>query len=325
MPQTHALAADAGPDFTAKDDGFHFDVMGDRWWMTETAWFSFCAPERKLGGWLYSMFRPNIGVNAGGVWVWDDGAHIPWETRYYRNYTAMPLPEGDLTDTTLRTGVKIKVLEPLTRYHLGFEDEDGRLSIDLEYEAVMAPRALRKPNSSFKNLAHFDQFMRARGHIVLDGERIDIDCHSMRDRSWGPRPEHRPGKSAYVSGIASPDDCFLCTTKWNDPTGGLAYGFQTLDGELGDIVEGRRIVERSAEHGYVAKIVIEAKDHLGREMVAEGERLSSITINRHSFIDSNALIAWTINGKPGHGEDQDMWPVHDWADFRRRVRAGGAE
>ena len=51
------------PVFTAADDGFHFAGMGDRWWMTETSWFSFCHPERKLGGWLYTMARPNIGTS----------------------------------------------------------------------------------------------------------------------------------------------------------------------------------------------------------------------------------------------------------------------
>ncbi|MFD2579802.1 hypothetical protein ACFSTD_17085 [Novosphingobium colocasiae] len=49
-------------------------------------------------------------------------------------------------------------------------------------------------------------------------------------------------------------------------------------------------------------------------------RRSGIIINRHSFIDSNGLIEWTINGHVGHGEDQDMWPVHDWSAFRRGAR-----
>ena len=64
--------------FTAADDGFHFQRMTDRWWETETCWFAFCAPERKIGGWIYTMVRPNIGTVAGGAWVWDDGAHLPW-------------------------------------------------------------------------------------------------------------------------------------------------------------------------------------------------------------------------------------------------------
>jgi hypothetical protein len=307
-------------DFSERDDRFHFDVMSDRWWETETAWFAFCCPERKLGGWLYSMFRPNIGTVAGGAWIWDDTAHLPWEVPYSANYTALRIPrDQDLDDIALPTGVTIKALEPLKRYRLGFKDED-RLTLDLTYEAIMEPRALHKSESSFKNLAHFDQFGRVTGHIVLHGESIAIDCYAIRDRSWGPRPEHRPGKSAYVTGIASPEDAFLAVTKWNDETDPIAYGFMIRDGKIGDLVSGRRIVERHPATGFVTRITIEGSDEHGRELHAEGRRLSGITINRHSFIDHNGLIAWTINGKVGHGEDQDMWPVHRWSAFRRQAR-----
>ena len=70
-----------------------------------------------------------------------------------------------------------------------------------------------------------------------------------------------------------------------------------------------RIVERDTAHGWVKRITIEGRDERGRELFAVGERLSGIVINRHSFIDGNGLIVWTINGKNGHGEDQDMWPI----------------
>ena len=308
--------------FTAADDGFHFQRMTDRWWETETCWFAFCAPERKIGGWIYTMVRPNIGTVAGGAWVWDDGAHLPWEVLYSRNYTAMRLPrDQDLTDITLPTGTSIKMLEPLHRYKLGFEDA-AIIRLDLEWEAVMPPRALRKGESSFKTLSHFDQFGHVTGTMILHGETIAIDCLAIRDRSWGGRPEHRPGKSAYVTGIASKDDAFLAVTKWNDPADPVAYGFMIKDGVTGDLVSGRRIVERDPAQGWVTRLTIEAKDEFGRDLHAVGERQSGIIINRHSFIDSNGLIAWTINGKPGHGEDQDMWPVDRWSAFRRAARGG---
>jgi hypothetical protein len=307
-------------DFSARDDSFHFAGMSESWWETETAWFSFCSPERKLGGWLYSMFRPNIGTVAGGAWIWDGSAHLPWEVPYSANYTALRIPKGqDLTDISLPTGVTIKALEPLKRYRLGYKDEE-RLSLDLIYEATMEARALRKGESSFKNLNHFDQFGRVTGEVVLHGERIAIDSISMRDRSWGPRPEHRPGKSAYVTGAASADDAFLAVTKWNDDTNPIAYGFMIRDGKIGDLVSGRRIVERDPAQGWVTHITIEGRDEFGRDLLAVGERLSGIIINRHSFIDSNGLIAWSINGKNGHGEDQDMWPVYHWSAFRREAR-----
>ena len=308
--------------FTAKDDSFHFDQMSDRWWETETAWFAFCKPERKLGGWLYNMARPNIGTIAGGCWIWDDTASVPWEVPYSANYTALRLPrDQDLADIVFPTGASIKTLEPLKRYKLGFKDE-ARLTLDLEFNAVMPARPLRKADSSFKHLNHFDQFGHVTGEIVLHGEHLPIDCYAIRDRSWGPRPEHRPGKSAYVTGIASPNDAFLAVTKWNDDTNPIAYGFSIRDGKIGDLVSGRRIVERDPDNGWVTHITIEAKDEFGRDLYAVGKRISGIIINRHSFIDSNGLIEWSINGKAGHGEDQDMWPMYRWSAFRRDVRKG---
>ena len=310
----------ASSPFTEADDRFHVDRLSDRWWETETAWFSFCHPERRLGGWLYSMFRPNISTVAGGAWIWDDTAHLPWEALYSTNYTALRLPkDADLTDIKLPTGVAIKRLAPLQTYQLGYQDE-GRLQLDLGFEAVMAPRALRRAGSVFHHASHFDQFGRVTGEIILHGERIAIDCLAMRDRSWGPRAEHRPTKNAYVTGIASPRDAFLAVTRWEAGLERIAYGFMIRDGTIADLVSGTRTVVRDPREGWVGAITIEARDELGRELHATGQRLSSIVINRHSFIDSNGLIAWTINGHAGHGEDQDMWPVHDWAAMRRRAR-----
>lgn len=310
-------------EITAADDNFHFAQMGDRWWMTETAWFSFCVPERKMGGWFYNMIRPNIGTVSGGAWVWDDSATLPWEVPYSSNLTVMPLQEdADLNDITLRNGVSLKTLEPLKVYRIGYEDGD-LLKADLCFEAVMPPRPLRKPGSAFGDLTHFDQFGRVTGKLHLHGEEIAVDCLAMRDRSWGPRPEHRPRKSAYVSGIASPDDCFLFVTKANELSEQLAYGFMIKDGEIGDLVEGTRRVERDPETGFVERILIEGVDEYGRKLKAEGKRLSGITLIRHSFIDHNGLMEWSINGKTGHGEDQDMWPVHDWSQYRRETGRAG--
>lgn len=45
MMDAHAPQA-VGPD----DDAFHFGSMSNRWWETETCWFSFHEPRRALGG-----------------------------------------------------------------------------------------------------------------------------------------------------------------------------------------------------------------------------------------------------------------------------------
>lgn len=299
------------------DDGFHFAEMGDRWWATETSWFAFHNAERKLGGWIYLMVRPNIGTVAGGAWVWDSSAHLPWEVLYSANYTSLRLdPPKDLRDATFATGVSIKVLEPLSRYKLGYVDGE-RLRIDLEFQAVMPPMSLHSGESAFGGLGHFDQAGRIVGHLMLHGERIEIDSFSMRDRSWGPRPEHRPKRGTYVTGMADARNGFLAMSSPHEPGEPVKHGFLLRDGVAAPLVSGSRQATYGGAHGYMQQIVVRGTDSMGRSFEAVGEAENRIVLNRHTFIDVNSLVQWTLDGQPAWGEDQDLWPVHEWAQTRR--------
>jgi hypothetical protein len=307
--------------FTAEDDHFHFAEMGDDWWATETAWFSFHHPERRLGGWFYTMARPNIGTVAGGAWIWDEGAHLPWEALYSANYTALELPpDTDLADCKLPTGVSIKVLEPCQRYALGYIDGE-RLQADLIFDAVMAPQALTAVGSTFGSAQHFDQLGRVTGTLNLHGESIAIDCIGMRDRTWGNRPENRPRQAAYVTAAADPDHGFLAVTNTRAEGDLVAYGFLRRDGETVNLAGGERRHERDPDHGWVTRVSLSAHDSQGRKLEALGTPVSRLIINRHTFIDINSLIHWDLDGAVAWGEDQDMWPIHRWARQRRQAKA----
>jgi len=320
-PRTDAPKAEA-PTFTARDDGFHFDVMSDRWWETETAWFSFHHPGRRLGGWFYSMFRPNIGTVAGGAWVWDDTAHLPWDVPYSTNYSALRLPpDADLRDVELPTGVRMKAVEPTMVYDLGYEDGE-RLRAALRFEGVMPPQPLTAVGSTFGSAHHFDQFGRVTGQLVVNGERVEIDCIGMRDRTWGPRPEHRPRQAAYVTGAASPDHGFLAVTNTQPDGDPVAYGFLRRDGRTANLRHGQREVRRDHLEGSILEVVIDAVDEEGRSLRAVGTPVSRMIINRHTFIDINSLVRWDLDGEEAWGEDQDMWPVLTFADRQRQARAG---
>ena len=306
--------------FTARDDRFHSDEMVGDWWSTETAWFSFAHPERRLGGWLYTLARPNIGTVAGGAWVWDDSAHLPWEVLYSANYTALELPrDQDLNDITLPTGVSIRVIEPCMSYALGYSDA-ARLQATLRFEGVMPPEPLTSTGSTFGRSHHFDQIGRVSGEIILHGETIPIDCLAVRDRTWGRRREDRPRQAAYVTGVATARHGFLAVTNVEADRNPVAYGFLHRDGRTRPLTRGERRVERDRDNGWITRVEIRARDAEGRELLAVGTPLSRIVINRHTFIDVNSLIEWDINGESGHGEDQDMWPVHRWSRMRRTAR-----
>ncbi len=307
--------------FTERDDRFHFEEMSGDWWATETAWFSFSHPERRLGGWFYTMARPNIGTVAGGAWIWDDSAHLPWEALYSANYTALELPcDQDLNDITLPTGVSIRVIEPCMSYALGYND-DSRLQASLRFDGVMPPEPLTSTGSTFGRSHHFDQIGRVSGEIILHGETIPIDCLAVRDRTWGRRREDRPRQAAYVTGVASPGHGFLAVSNVEEERNPVAYGFLHRDGRTLPLTQGERRLERDNENGWITRVEIHANDAEGRELHAIGTPLSRLVINRHTFIDINSLIEWDINGESGHGEDQDMWPVHRWSRMRRNARA----
>jgi hypothetical protein len=307
------------PVFTPRDDEFHFAELGGDWWATETAWFSFHHPERRLGGWLYTLARPNVGTVAGGCWIWDDRAHLPWEVLYCANYSALRLPrEQSLTDCRLPTGVSIRVIAPCTSYALGYEDGD-RLRADLRFDGVMPPHPLTATRSTFGGAHHFDQLGRVTGEIILHGEHVAIDCVAMRDRTWGRRPEDRPRQAAYVTGAADATHGFLAVTEPRPEGDRVAYGFLRRDGRTAGLAAGERRVERDPATGWITRVALEARDADGRTFVATGVPVSRIVINRHTFIDVNSLVRWDLDGVLAWGEDQDMWPVHRWARMRREA------
>ncbi len=305
------------PVFEPRDDQFHFDELGDDWWATETSWFSFHHPQRRLGGWLYTMARPTIGTVAGGVWVWDDTASLPWEVPYSVNYSALRLPpDTDLSDVVLPTGVAIRVEEPGQVYELGYSDGD-RLVLSLRFAGVMLPEPLTAVGSTFGNAHHFDQFGRVTGHIVLHGERIDIDCVAIARPHMGAATGGPAPAGGVRHGAASATDGFLAVTDRRDD---IAYGFLRRDGRTVPLEQGHRRVERSAEHGWITTIEIEGTDADGRRLRAAGEPVSRMIVNRHTFIDINSLVRWELDGQAAWGEDQDMWPMHEWSARQRDGR-----
>ena len=156
-----------GPD----DDCFH--RLSDHWWEAETCWFSWNVPERRMGGWAYSLVRPTIGTCAGGVWVWDDSSPYPWELPYYAYYNLLRLPpERDLRDIVFPTGVGVKMIEPLTEYRITFRDEQ-RLDLDLRFRAVTGPHSFVTGQPPFTASSHFDQPGRVTGTMVLGDEDRD--------------------------------------------------------------------------------------------------------------------------------------------------------
>ena len=96
---------------------FHPPTSDDPYW-TETCWFTFTVPERRLSGQLYPFFRPNQRVAAGGAYFWDENGDQLVELSLREELLAPAARRTPLSDLTLANGIRYRCLEPLTRYEL---------------------------------------------------------------------------------------------------------------------------------------------------------------------------------------------------------------
>ncbi len=291
------------------DDEFHPPTTDDPYW-TETCWFTFTVPERRLSGQLYPFFRPNQKVTAGGVYFWDDQGDQTWNCLYAKNFWHLPLPDQPLSDIRLPNGIRYRCLEPLRRYQLGYDDPDGgdEIHVELTYTAVTVPHYL--------GTSHLDQPGRYRGTVWLHGERIEVDAFGFRDRSWGVRSQFGPGltgsaatRGGYSYATASEGDAFHTITM-DFGSGCISiHGYLLRDGTWSKLASGRReVIERDRATGYPSLVHVEGTDELGRQLRAEGRCLNrlGLFLNPNLFT-VNCLTEWSFDGVRAFGEDHDNW------------------
>jgi len=318
------------------DDDFHDEEMSDRWWETETCWFSWNVPERAMGGWTYCQARPNANLCNGGAWVWDDRAAYPWELAYRAEYSGLqlaPRAERDMRDFEWPNGVHVRVLEPLRRYAISYADP-GALELDLHFEALMDPNAHPTGVVPFVKGVHFDQAGHVTGTMTLHGETIGIDCYSVRDRSWGPRPLGRPrrardapaarpatfGGVGYSFCAAGPGEAWLAYAVPGPEVEPVACGFLLRGGTYAHVLAGERRVQVDPDTGWPLSVEIEAVDDLDRRLSVRGEAVS-----RHwRGHGGDSLVRWRWEGAHGAleawGEDQTYLSRDQWEATRRRAR-----
>lgn len=300
----------ASRSLTADDDRFH--AVGDPhplW--TETTWWGFAFPERSLGGMVYTLFRPNLGVATVVVNVWDADAVEAWLSPYSRQQWHLPMPKADLDD--LEVGMLgIRCSKPLRSYELTYAD-GAALAFDLRVDGVMAPHTVAATDA----FGHFDQLCHVTGTLKVSGEKVSIDCLSVRDRSWYVRDDLRSMRSGYTYGAVDRKEHFLAYSRpaeGDDPDsdgGGVFGGYLVRRGEKADLVSGtRRVLSRRRAHPDEVEVV--ATDALGRELHARGRVSASLASqSTPGMFAWMSIVDWTIGDRLGHGEDHDVWSP-DW-------------
>lgn len=283
------------------DDDLHRPATDDLFW-TETAWFAFAVPERKVLGFVYPVFRANQDICSSGVYLWDDTGETDLECLYAHNYWHMPLPQT-LTSMSLPSGLSYEVLKPLRQYHVTYDSDDCKF--DLVYEGLCDP--ILTPRGD-----HLDQPCRVTGTVSLLGETLTVDGYEIRDKSWSVRSDHslvlpdRISEGSYLYGINA-DTAFLARTMGSHPNADRLRrgGWLLRDGIVSPLVSGRRDVEREPGRPP-SRVEVSGTDELGREFTAVGQ-----SVNHFVYRSSPAMspwisgVQWTIDGSPAWGENQE--------------------
>jgi hypothetical protein len=343
--------------FVPEDDDYH-DAIDDPYWF-ETTWWSLNIPERRIGAWLHAGYHANRNQVTWRVFAWDPSGADPGRLAYYRTRPNVPMPDRDQVDLRdlafPQGGFHVKMLEPLMDYSVGYSDKEANFGIEFEHRSAHPPHRFTPGQAPAMHNPHLDQLGHLTGELILHGERIPIDCWSVRDRTWGPRggphsqsrkPEHVQGRHPvkhpggakwreierergrgriqYIFGHTDDRTGFLSFVRPQDGTASgwspMTVGWLLKDGEFQrlDKTKSRMRNFRDPNTGWSAHMEVDMTDVTGRTMEAEGFSVSHMSEHGSG---SNALMRWEYEGKIGWGEDQDGWRLDHFTKMLGALRS----
>src|SRR3972149_1644255 len=190
-------------DIQAKDEYTH--PLGAEKHFNESMNFNFFARGQGRGGFLRIGNRGNEGYAEVTLCLYLPGGEVMF------NYKRPEIAGNDAFDAggmrfeggeprarqgTLYEGSAVFLREPAQMAEPGQafrENPHKRVSLDLAHEAVGPvygaagiQRETVDPEKEFAR-AHYEQHMRVRGTLVIDGETTEVDGLGLRGHPWGPR------------------------------------------------------------------------------------------------------------------------------------------
>ncbi|MDB6087886.1 MAG: hypothetical protein JWN85_670 [Gammaproteobacteria bacterium] len=298
--------------FDARDDRFHPSDSRDPM-LTETVWWNFYLPERNIDAEIYLNFRPNLGVTSAGIYCWSRFCRHFTDALHFDARSYLPLPKGDLDDFELANGLRMRVIEPLSKYEIAYLGTRG-VTLELQFTALAAPVGFTTPSMDPERASfapgHFDQVGRMTGRLVLPHDSFDIDCITQRDRSWGGSrredPEYPPDVGWHSAHFGS--DLWLQCWLWhqepvaNDLQAGIVY----KQGRPVRIVKAERRTVLD-EGGVEARTIdLQLTDEEGQDYRLRGTVRNMFPWpGWFNMVGFAGLVQWELDGRIGWGEVHD--------------------
>lgn len=304
-----------------------------------THYFGISVPEAGIGAFVYARYQPAFALSQGGTVIFRGLDNTTLLDADYHDYrVTMPWPDVQGNAIRLANGLTIEALEPGELLRVRYASPDGSTSFDVEQRAVtpllarghVVPGEEEHHDRDGVRHGGIEQFMHCTGELVLRGERHEVDCLAVRDRSWNQIRGEDPGGarrtppvgwtpisfgedlSFNATSIEAPDTDPAWKGVCDVPDGAPTHltAWVVRDGEPREVVEVRRNVLEYHPTQYAAlRQEVEAVDEKGDRYRFFGEALSMSAVHSWpniAFHDS--VYRWTDEaGRETHCTYQEIW------------------
>jgi len=313
-----------------------------------THYFGFTVPEAELGCFIYLRYQPAFPLSQGGVNIFrglDNDTFLDAEHVDYRNTMPWPTVDGNLIRTENGLEIEFPVPGEVARIRYESPDKAVRFSVEQRATTPLLARGHIMPGEEEHHdptsaAGGIEQFLHCTGELELRGERFDIDCHAVRDRSWlqvrredpgGARPTPPLGWTPMYFG----PDLALNAVSWEHPdtaprwasvydlppgTPTSYHAWLVRDGEPRWITEVRRDVLEYHPRSHVAtRQRLDVTDEAGEHVEDVGEAIALAAIPAWPNVNfHDSVYRWTDErGRMTYCTYQEIW----FDEYQRAMKA----
>ena len=300
------------------DEFLHAPAESGHHSSTETSYFGFNIPEEKLNGEIYVWFHPVLKVISASVYIWRGLKRSTLACEYINHFHYLPFPKDGIENYVIEDiGLKIKVLDPLKKVHIEFEDSERDVRFSLTLSAIMPPAV--RPDGF-----HFTQAVRTHGELRLFGERLEINGHFSRDRSWSQERRETSRlmpPMTWMVGVFDDNFAFHAlafddpgrSPEWADryphikPGKALVWGYMFRDGDLIPLSRATKLTTREADGLSPRLFELDLQDTSGRTYDVRG--YTNAIMPWQTWQNMNVYFCqtrWECDGQIGWGDSQDI-------------------
>jgi hypothetical protein len=332
---------------TAADSEFHERDRSIANW-AETIVLIFSVPEAGIMGNAYVLARPNLGVAAASVIVFQGFKPKAHQIDFSDARMHQPCPESFLDMSFPDMGYRVQTLDAPRDFRFSYDDPHGACRFDLTFKALHEPFDTHDPaqnplieaggtdmgyGDAWAN-GHLDVIGHTTGTLELRGKEYEVDCYDGMDRSWGPREEWGGRAVTWVHiTFGAEFGLHLALTMDRDETGHVIYdqlrfGYLHDHGRVVGITEARMSAER-VDMVPVSNSIW-CKDAEGNEHEFRGTAVAGCPWYQFipAYVCMHTLMRYEDKqGRVGHAEHGDIFGM-EWLGDRysshARIGAGVA-